>query len=92
MLSKSCSYFCDSCPEHPNSCQYDSLPSSTPTLDFMDRMHLDGENDNLESQVLLSKSCSYRFSEQLLTSWMGKKTFRREKCILVGTFRYFSRQ
>ena len=33
-------------------------PTPTPTLDFMDRGHLDGEIDHFESQVL-SKSCAY---------------------------------
>ena len=31
-------------PEHPNSCQDDSLSSWTPNLDFVDKKHLDGVN------------------------------------------------
>ena len=59
MQSKSCSYYCNSCSEHPNSCQNDYrqdhfLSSLTPTLDFMDRRHLDVENNNLKK--VLTKS------------------------------------
>ena len=58
VLSNSCSYHWDRCPEHPNSCQDYPLSSQTTTPDIMDRGHLDGENDIKESQVLC-KSCSY---------------------------------
>ena len=36
----------------PNSCQDDPLSSQTPAGDFVDRGHLDGENDILGRQVL----------------------------------------
>ena len=44
-LNKSCSYHEDMCPEPPNSCQDDPLSSHTPTPGFMERGHLDREND-----------------------------------------------
>ncbi len=37
---------------HPSSCQDDPLSSQTPTSDFVDRGHLDRENDILGRQVL----------------------------------------
>ena len=46
----------DRCPEHPSSCQDDPLSSQTPTPDFVDRGHLDRENDILVRQVLLQKN------------------------------------
>ena len=42
----------DRCHEHLSSCQDDSLSSQTPTPDFVDRGHLDRENDILGRQVL----------------------------------------
>ena len=64
MQSKSCSYYRNSCPEHPNSCQDDyrqdhSLSSLTPTLDFMDRRHLDGEFlANSKKIILVQQRCA----------------------------------
>ena len=45
LLSKSCSYNRDRCPEHPNFCQDYPQTSQTPTPDFVDGGHLGGEND-----------------------------------------------
>ena len=45
-------------PEHPSSYQNDPLSSQTLTPDFVDRSHLDRENDILGRQVVnKSRSC-----------------------------------